>query len=206
VSQLARDTTAIAMTERRRGCTGETHGTVEVRHAARARAARSSIGFVAWIFSLAVECGDEPRARACAAYFAGSDAAPPVTVSVERGLDDRAWWAVVVPIGESTSGVVSESVARSLTVAGWALLDRLLGAPPYRFALVGVEAFDAVGVDDLVDRAASDVDLFERLHGLVVSDDVRQRLSPSIRFEPFAPGYVWRPYLGERTATRDAAS
>jgi hypothetical protein len=161
---------------------------------------------VAWIFSLSVECGDERRARGCAAYFADSDAAPPVTVSVERGLDDRSWWAVVVPIGESTSGVVSESVARSLTVAGWALLDRLRGAPPYRFALVGVEAFDAVGVDDLVDRAVSDVGVFERLHGLVVSDDVRQRLSPDLRFEPFAPGYVWQPYLGERPTTPNAAS
>ncbi|MDA0168326.1 hypothetical protein OJ998_04440 [Solirubrobacter taibaiensis] len=152
---------------------------------------------MAWIFSLAIECGAQPPAQRCAEHFRSEAVPVPVEVDLEQSDEDGAWWANVIPIGESRSGVTSETVARSLTSAGRALLEGLRAAPPYRFALVGVEAFDAVSLHDLL----TDAPRIERFHGLVVADEIRRRMHPALEFEDFEQGYVWLPYRGEKTSS-----
>jgi hypothetical protein len=149
---------------------------------------------VAYLFSLAVECGDEDAATACAEHFSGLA----VDATVKRSSEDGAWWAVVSPDGVSTSGVTSPEVAESLTAAGQALLEHLRSAPRFRFALPGVEAFEALTLEQLDESEGSDPSFPERFDGLVVSDEVRERLGADAPFEPFAPGYSWFPYQGER--------
>ena len=156
---------------------------------------------MAFFFSLAVECGTEAAATECADHFsqpADGDADVPVHVSVRRSSQDGAWWAVVVPVRESSSGVVSEAVAASLTAAGRTLLNRLRTAPPFRFAVIGVEAYEAISIDELDAELGADPTLPDRFHGLVVSDDVRAMLGERAPLEPFAPGYSSIPYRGEK--------
>lgn len=152
---------------------------------------------MAYFFALAVECGDEHAARACAAHFAAPDGIP-TDVSVKRSAHDGAWWTVVVPRGESTSGVTSDEVAHSLSTAGRALLERLRTASPFRFAVIGVEAYEAIAIDDIDAATGADPSFRERFHGLVVCDEIATRLGPEAALEPFAPGYSWLPYQGER--------
>jgi hypothetical protein len=78
----------------------------------------------------------------------------PVDVSVVQSSDDGAWWTLIVLTNESTSGVHSDEIARSLTAAGEAVLDRLRSAPLFRFAVIGVEAQEAIALADFDQRSA----------------------------------------------------
>lgn len=157
---------------------------------------------MAFFYQLAVECGDEAAATACADHFSSPDALPgntPVDLSVRQASNDGAWWTVIVPSEESESGVYSDAVARSLSAAGRALLQRLRDAPPFRFAVIGVEAEQSLGLADFDDRLGDAATLAEGRHGLVVSDPLLAKLGDlADLFEPFAPGYHWIAYRGER--------
>jgi hypothetical protein len=157
---------------------------------------------MAWLYSLAVECGDEAAVRSCAEHFASEDAMP-IDVSVVQSSDDGAWWTLIVPTNESTSGVHSDEIARSLTAAGEAVLDRLRSAPLFRFAVIGVEAQEAIALADFDPALGAEPTLAERFDGLVVSDALHERLGTPASFEPFAPGYRWIPYRGERYREAD---
>jgi len=160
---------------------------------------------MAFFYSLSIECGaDKSAALTCAKHFDGwklplNDLLPDtvnVTVKQESG-DDQDWWVVVVPVGVSQSGVVSEEAARSMSAAGHCLLDRLKTAPPFRFAVIGVEADEAIYYNDLNPELGQDSTLAERYHGLVVSEEIYERLNPTSMFEPFTLGKFWIPYRGE---------
>jgi len=58
------------------------------------------------------------------------------------------------------------------------------GAPSFRFAVVGVEAFDGVVLDELA---------------------VQQCLDASTELEHFAPGFAWLPYRREHYEGSDRA-
>ena len=77
----------------------------------------------------------------------------------------------MLPSKESRSGVTSPEVAASLGAAGHALLEHLRSAPPFRFAVVGVEAYEAMTFGDLVQQVAVDPASLDGPDGLVVSDD-----------------------------------
>ena len=156
---------------------------------------------MAYFYSLAVDCGSEAAASACADHFLSPGAMPadiPVDLSVRQASDDNAWWTVIVPSDESTSGVISAEVRQSLSAAGDALLDRLRSAPAFRFAIIGVEAEQAISLGEFDATLGADPTLAERYHGLVVADELLDRLASPTGFEPFAPGYHWIPYRGER--------
>jgi hypothetical protein len=82
-----------------------------------------------------------------------------------------------------------------MTHAGLLLYEKLRHAPPYRFAQVGVEAFDFRDLEDLAEIISSPA-----LNGLVLSEPLWQMLGGPARFVPFAPGYRWIPYRGEQEA------
>lgn len=153
---------------------------------------------MAWVFSLSAECGPEKvEAEAVARHFDG------MIVTIDDGStfackagpyhDGEGWWACVCPDKVSRSGIRNEQDARQMTEIGFALYDRLRTAPPYRYALVGVE------VDEFRRFSELDDDVVKLdFNGLVLADNVWQRLgSPGI-FVPFAPGYRWRPFTQAR--------
>jgi hypothetical protein len=152
---------------------------------------------MAWIFSLSAECGwDQRDARAFAVHF---DRYVAVTDIGERvpcpcGVvqdGDAGWWVSVVPEGVSRSGVRHERDRSQMTQIGLSLYDRLRTAPPFRFALVGVEA------DEFRTFKEIDDDLIRLdFNGLVINDDIWSTLGEPDIFVPFSPGYRWRPFSG----------
>jgi hypothetical protein len=164
---------------------------------------------MAFFYSLSIECGqDHAKALQCANHFEGwklpiagvlSNCEVGVSVQKDSGTEP-AWWVVVIPAGVSQSGVWSVDVAQSMSAAGRSLLERLKTAPPFRFAMIGIEAQEAVSFNDLGVQFAFDPGLEEHCHGLVVSEDVYDQLGRSPKFEPFSQGRFWIPYRGETYA------
>ncbi|BAU12724.1 hypothetical protein LEP3755_32550 [Leptolyngbya sp. NIES-3755] len=160
---------------------------------------------MAFFYSLSVECGtDESAASMCAKHFDGwklpLDNLSPDTVTVtvkQDSSDENNWWVVVVPDGVSRSGVYSEEVARSMSASGHCLLDHLKTSPPFRFAVIGVEADEAIYYSDLVEELGEDPTFAERYQGLVISEEIYNRISATSMLESFAPGRFWIPYRGE---------
>jgi hypothetical protein len=151
---------------------------------------------MAWIFSLAAECGTETAAAAFAAYFAdqaGSSAGDrpfQATPSLCQDLDDN-WWCRVVPSGLSQIGVDAPDAAYQMTELGIALYQRLRSAPAFRYAIVGVEVDEFRTYDEL--RQESSLAGFK---GLVLNAAIGQTWHET-NLRPFSPGYVWLPYEGE---------
>ncbi len=147
---------------------------------------------MAWIFSLAIECGEIPPA-ALARQFADSrlitDAGE--EISIRTHCDEH--WLQVVPQGLSESGIHSASEAALMTRTGEALLARLKSVRGYRYARVGVD----------VDRFAEyeEIDLHfagPGFGGLVISDELWHRLGKPGSYQRFSADYHWQPYQGER--------
>ena len=154
---------------------------------------------MAWIFSLSAECGPQKEvAEEFARYFDGftvtlADGSRFTCWSGTTRNDDECWWATICPDGVTRSGIGDEQERRQLTEIGFVLYERLRNAPPFRFALVGVEVehwrqFSELD-DDVVTRDSN---------GLVLSDSVWRHLGSPKVFVPFAHGYRWRPFLQAR--------
>lgn len=83
-----------------------------------------------------------------------------------------------------------------LTEVGTRLYEHLRAAPPFLFALVGVEVDDVrneLEIEELIR------DPRPAYQGLVVSTDLWQQAGQPSAFQSFRSGYVWRQYLGETT-------
>jgi hypothetical protein len=151
---------------------------------------------MAWIFSLAAECGTETAAAAFAAHFADHDRSSAVdrpfqaTPSLFQDLDEN-WWCRVVPDGLSQIGVDAPDAAYQMTELGIALYQRLRSAPAFRYAIVGVEVDEFRTYDEL--RQESSLAGFK---GLVLDAAIGQTWHET-NLRPFCPGYVWLPYEGE---------
>jgi hypothetical protein len=145
---------------------------------------------MALLFGLSAECGPaEADATALAEHFAPWGAR---TFADPTGN----WWCHVVPDGVPTTGIASEQDAAAMTTLGHALYDRLRSAPPsYRYALAGVEADEFRRYAEL--REEPDPGQFP---GLVLADPLWEALGRPDGFVPFAAGYRWIPYAGERFA------
>jgi len=148
---------------------------------------------VAWIFALWVQCRTGEEARALAAHFADR------RWTLSDGTETACSAAIVAttccwiaPSNVSRAGVTDGRVAAQLTELGMLLYEQLRSAPPFLFALVGVE------VDDVRTEAELEEMIRDRGHqGLVVSTEIWQRAGGPDRFQPFRPGHVWWPYGGE---------
>jgi len=161
---------------------------------------------MAFFYSLAIECGPKDEtARKCAKHFEGWDlpleeilstCKTNVSIKQENGSGHN-WWVVVIPLGVSQGGVVSNEEARRMSAAGYALLERLKSAPSFRFALVGVEAFEALEYDALNPEFGRDPTIVRNYSGLVVTTQTYKQLNHSRFFEAFVRGKYWIPYQGE---------
>ncbi|BAZ16233.1 hypothetical protein NIES4071_81080 [Calothrix sp. NIES-4071] len=153
---------------------------------------------MAWVFSLSAECGsDQARAQEFSEHFNGAHwtlsngAQSQCRVSIFQDIEDN-WWCRVCPNNISESGVDTPETAYLMTELGILLYQRLLSAPSFRYALVGVE----------VDEFRTYSELLEDLPnlafpGLVLALGIWQEAGSPQTFQPFSMGYVWKTYEGE---------
>lgn len=153
---------------------------------------------MAWIFSLSAECGlEESQAKLFAQYFEG------VAWTLSNGRQcqcrtdifqdiDEGWWCRVYPDNISEVGIESPASAYLMTELGILFYQHLRSAPPFRYALVGVEVDEFKTYSELLEDAS---DLL--IPGLVLAENIGQMLGLSSAYRAFSPGYVWLPYEGE---------
>jgi len=156
---------------------------------------------MAWIFSLAIECGEnEPDAHSMAEQFNGQILSIPSVSDIRCETHvfkdaESHWWADIHPLGASAGGVANAKLqgASELSDLGCQLYNRLRNARPlYRYALAGLEVSGF--------RYFSEIDkeiIDPSLSGLVISTDIWKQLGMPALFQEFNKEYRWIPYLGE---------
>lgn len=155
---------------------------------------------MALLFELASECGGRREdAEVFARHFEGfewalSDGSEGRCGVTLLGDVDGNWWCFVYSTGVSTSGVVNEGEARRMSELGGLLYGRLMTAPPFRYARVGVEVEVFATISELL---SADGEYHLPEHGVVLAQEVWELLGRPPGFTPFSEGYCWRPYRGE---------
>jgi hypothetical protein len=151
-----------------------------------------------WIFSLSAECGaQQALAEEFAQHFQG------VCEILSTGHEsqwhsgifqdvEENWWCRVCPVGEREVGIDTPESAYLMTELGILLYRRLQSAPPFRYALVGLEVDEFRTYNELLEECSTLL-----FPGLVLAEAVWQAIGSSRAFQPFSPGYVWKPYKGE---------
>jgi len=153
---------------------------------------------MAWTFSLSAECGAEQvDAEQFAKHFDGlswvlsNGNQSQCHTAVLQDIEEN-WWCQVLPSGISEVGIDSSDIAYQMTELGILLYQRLQPAPPFRYALVGVEADEFRTYSEL----STEIPVIS-FPGLVLAETVWRSLGALTLFRPFSPGYVWHPYEGE---------
>ena len=148
---------------------------------------------MAWLFQLAIECGnDQAAAIRVKDHFdgvmLGTDQRPRLCHVGQLDQDELGrWWVSVVPDGaEPIAARGDKDLVREVSID---LYERLRTASGYRFALAGVEAFqfnDLEALPSIIGNPA--------LNGFVVQEELfRSILGNPGGFVPFSEGYVWKP-------------
>lgn len=143
---------------------------------------------------MSIECGSKEAAEVVAAHF---ERLPITLLSGSQSVCEaslhfweKTWWVCVCPEGVSTSGVYNEKDAQELTMVGKQLFDRLRSAPPFRYAMVGVEV-DCFRSYDELDSSLADP-FFD---GLVLEDSLWRQIGSPENFVKFSEGYHWQPFI-----------
>lgn len=153
---------------------------------------------MAWIFSLSAECGpDESNAHKFAEHFEGISWVlsndQPCQCRADRFQDiEENWWCRVSPDNLSEVGIDSPESAYLMTELGILLYQSLRFAPPFRYALVGVEVDEFRTYRELIEESSN-----LSIPGLVLAKSLERELGRLPLFRPFSPNYVWQPYAGE---------
>jgi len=153
---------------------------------------------MAWTFSLSAECGAEQvAADQFAKHFddlswvLSNGNQSQCHTAVFQDIEEN-WWCQVLPSGISEVGIDASDIAYQMTELGILLYQRLQSAPPFRYALVGVEADEFRSYSELIAEIPA-----TSFPGLVLAETVWRSLGTSTLLRPFSPGYVWHPYEGE---------
>jgi hypothetical protein len=151
-----------------------------------------------WVFSLSSECGAEQiAAEKFAQHFDGlswvlsNSQQSQCHTAVSQDIEGN-WWCQVCPSDISDVGIDRSDIAYQMTELGILLYQRLQSAPPFRYALVGVEVDEFRSYSELISEAIA-----PSFPGLVLAETVWRSLGASTLFRPFSSGYVWQPYEGE---------
>lgn len=151
-----------------------------------------------WAFSLSAEYGvEQVAAEQFAQHFDGlswvlaNGLQTQFHTAVFQDVEGN-WWCQVCPDTISNVGINAPNIAYQMTELGILLYQRLQSAPPFRYALVGVEVDEFRTYSELLAEAT-----VPSFPGLVLAGAVWRSLSPSSPLQPFSPGYVWQPYEGE---------
>jgi hypothetical protein len=153
---------------------------------------------MAWAFSLSAECGAEQvAAEQFALHFDGlfwvlsNGSRSQCHAIVFKDLEEN-WWCRVCPDGTYEVGIDAPNIAYQMTELGILLYQRLQSAPPFRYALAGVEVDEFRTYSELLAES-----LGSSFPGLVLAETMWRSLGASSLFRPFSSGYVWKPYEGE---------
>jgi hypothetical protein len=153
---------------------------------------------MAWIFAMWVQCKQPKDAAATYEHFQGrtfdlSDGTV-TTLYVTCGAlsDPTCCW--ITPSNVSRSGVNNERDAGQLSEIGRFLYQILETAPPFWFAIAGVEVDDVRSEEDVVSMLR---DTHLAYRGIVTTIECWHAAGEPAGYELFRPGYLWRPYQGE---------
>jgi len=152
---------------------------------------------MAWVFSLSAECGTkQSEAQQFAQYFneiswvLSNGKHSQCRAESFQDIEEN-WWCRVCPSGISEIGIDTPESAYLMTEIGIFLYQSLRFAPPFRYALVGMEVDEFRTYSELIEEPAL---VFP---GLVLAEAVWQATGASSVFRSFSLGYVWKPYEGE---------
>jgi hypothetical protein len=153
---------------------------------------------MAWVFSLSAECGsNQDTAEQFSRHFAqcnwtlSNGSQSHCRTSLFQDLEDN-WWCRVCPDQISEIGIEAPEAAFLMTELGLLLYQTLQSAPPFRYAIVGVEVDECRTYPELLDETSA-----FNLPGLVISDQIYQSCAFASTFQSFKSGYHWQPYDGE---------
>lgn len=151
-----------------------------------------------WAFSLSAECGAEQiAAERFAQHFDGLswDLSGVIQsrchVAIFQDFEEN-WWCRVCPDNLGEHGIDAPNIAYLMTELGILLYRRLRSAPPFRYALAGLEVDEFRTYSELSTEVS-----INGFAGLVLAETVWRSLGASPFFRPFSTGYVWHPYEGE---------
>ncbi len=151
-----------------------------------------------WMFSLLAECGaQQVIASEFSQHFArvswilSNGSHSQCRADIFQDIEEN-WWCRVCPSSVSQLGIDTPESAYLMTELGILLYQRLQSAPTFRYALVGVEVDEFRNYSELMAESST-----LALPGLVLNQTVWQAIGLSSGFQPFTPGYVWKPYEGE---------
>jgi hypothetical protein len=96
-------------------------------------------------------------------------------------------------LGSNRKGIPDLIDNKHTTEVGFLLYERLRTSPPFRFALIGWEVDETIYFSEL---KAPDLN-HPAFQGLVLSEEIWKLLECPTYVEPFAEGYLWKPYQGE---------
>lgn len=149
---------------------------------------------MACLFQLAVECDrDHEAALRLRRQFEGQTFtlrdATFFRLTIDEVSQDEIgrWWVSVILDSEGRFLQLTDNPAL-LAEAGEKLYDRLRSARGYRFAIVGFEVLQFNDVDALPELLVR-----PGITGLVVCEDLFQKLGQPAGFTQFSEGYVWFP-------------
>lgn len=153
---------------------------------------------MAWVFSLSAECGsDKIDAHKFAEHFEGisllllNGRQCQCRTDIFQDIEEN-WWCRVSPNNLSEVGIDSPESAYLMTELGILLYQSLRFAPPFRYALVGVEVDEFRTYRELIEEASN-----LSIPGLVLAKSLELELGILPVFRAFSPSYVWQPYAGE---------
>ncbi len=145
---------------------------------------------MAWIFSLWVETETDSEKKAILRYFDGR-----IINIGEKTYTILAYKNGMLSVeGISKMGINSQSDADEMTAIGFQFYDLLKNAPPFAYALVGVEVDESV----LMEELCEDPGFFLKIKGFVINEKLYQKINAGQYLLPFAMGYLWNPYEGEQ--------
>jgi hypothetical protein len=153
---------------------------------------------MAWLFSLSAECGsEESNAHEFSQHFMGqtlilSNGSPCLCRADTFQDIEENWWCRVYPNNMSEVGIDNPESAYLMTELGILLYQNLRLAPPFRYALVGVEVDEFRIYSELIEDLPN-----LSIPGLVLSTKIAQEVETLSGFQAFSSGYVWQPYKGE---------
>lgn len=149
-----------------------------------------------WTFSLSAECGNKLAAEQFSNHFdrvswvLSSGKSSQCSTGIFQDTEEN-WWCRVSPTTASEVGIDTPETAYQMTELGISLYQHLRSAPPFRYALVGVEVDEFRTYGELLEES---VLVFP---GLVLAEKIWQLVGSPAAFRSFSQGYVWKPYEGE---------
>ena len=151
---------------------------------------------MAIIFELFVEVADESQTEAMEAFWNGftSTLSDGATISWDvttHSPKQVVLWSKTLGL----SGIESFDHARQLSECGIALANRLIHAPDFELARIGIEV-DGYCREDVVEESEEDGEPWVP-EGTIISESLWSDLGKPTNLARFRDGYFWNKYRGE---------